>query len=436
MRVLILGGGGREHAIGWKIAMSPNLDELISCPGNPGLAKIGDVVADVDIDDPDAVVELCRSRKIDLVIIGPESPLVAGVADALRSAEIPVFGPNRDGAQLESSKSFAKEIMAAARVPTAKSATYFDHESAVARLEEMQGPYVVKADGLAAGKGVLVTTSLERAIDWAAECLDGRFGTEGDGVVIEDYLDGAEVSIIYMCADGIAIPLSPARDYKRLRDHGKGPNTGGMGSYSPVGDIPESLVDWTTADVTLPVLAELKRRDIDYTGFLYVGLMLTSDGPQVLEFNCRLGDPEAQAILPRLESDLLEILVAGARDDLVGQVLEWSTKVAVDVVLAAPGYPEDPETGMVIIGADKVSEAIVFQAGTATSGGGLVTAGGRVLSVVGVGDTFIEAREDAYAAADLIQFRGVQFRSDIAEIEIAESQVGTVSTETEEGNET
>ena len=427
MKVLILGGGGREHAIGWKLAMSPLLDQLISCPGNPGLAEIGDIVPDVDIDDPEAVVGLCQRREVDLVVIGPESPLAAGVADALRSAAIPVFGPNRDAARLEFSKSFAKEIMAAARVPTAKSATYFDGESAVARLEEMDGPFVVKADGLAAGKGVLVTTSLERAIHWVYECLGGRFGTAGDSVVIEDYLDGAEVSIIYMCADGVAIPLSPARDYKRLRDRGEGPNTGGMGSYSPVGDISESLVDWTTADVIIPVLEELKHRAIEYTGFLYVGLMITNDGPQVLEFNCRLGDPETQAILPRMESDFLAVLHAGATGRLSGQVLEWSTKVAVDVVLAAPGYPEAPETGMAIIGIDKVTEAIVFQAGTANSGTGLVTAGGRVLSVVGVGDRFIEAREDAYAAADLIQFRGIQYRSDIAEIEtdIAEIEDGS-----------
>ena len=417
MKVLILGGGGREHAIGWKLAMSPHLDQLISCPGNPGLAEISAVVADVDPTDPQAVVELCRIRSVDLVVIGPEAPLAAGVADALRSAEIPVFGPNRNAARLESSKSFAKEIMAAAHVPTAKSATYFDRESAVARLEEMNGPFVVKADGLAAGKGVLVTTSLERAISWVDECLGGRFGGAGESVVIEDYLDGAEVSIIYMCGGGEAVPLAPARDYKRLYDSGEGPNTGGMGSYSPVSDIPESLVDWTTANVTQPVLDELERRAIAYTGFLYVGLMLTDDGPQVLEFNCRLGDPEAQAILPRLESDFLKALDAGAKGRLAGHVLEWSSKVAVDVVLAAPGYPEAPETGMAIIGLEKVSEAIVFHAGTANTGTGLVTAGGRVLNVVGVCDTFVEARESAYAAADLIQFRGIQYRGDIAEAE-------------------
>jgi len=424
MNVLILGGGGREHAIGWKLAMSPLLDQLISCPGNPGLAELGDVVADVDINDPQAVVDLCLNRSIDLVVIGPESPLEAGVADALRSAEIPVFGPNRDAARLESSKSFAKEIMAAARVPTAKSATYFDRESAVARLEEMDGPFVVKADGLAAGKGVLVTTSLERAVSWVDECLGGRFAEAGDSVVIEDYLDGAEVSIIYMCANGEAIPLEPARDYKRLKDHGEGPNTGGMGSYSPVTDIPTSLVDWTTADVAVPVLEELKRRSIDYTGFLYVGLMLTEDGPQVLEFNCRLGDPEAQVILPRLESDLLAVLYAGATGELAWQTLEWSSNVAVDIVLAAPGYPEAPETGMVIIGVDKVSEAIVFHAGTANTDTGLVTDGGRILNVVGVCDTFVDARADAYAAAELIQFRGIQYRTDIAEIETGNSGHG------------
>jgi phosphoribosylamine--glycine ligase len=423
MDVLILGAGGREHAIGWKVAQSPLLGQLVSCPGNPGLADIGDVVTDVDPSDPQGVVGLCRDRSIDLVVVGPEGPLAAGVADALRSAGIAVFGPNSDAARIESSKSFAKEIMASARVPTAKSAEYFDRESAVARLEEMDGPYVVKADGLAAGKGVLVTTSLEQAVAWAEECFGGRFGAAGESVVIEDYLDGAEVSIIYMCAAGEAFPLAPARDYKRLSDNGEGPNTGGMGSYSPVTDIPESLVEWTTANVTIPVLEELKRRGIDYTGFLYIGLMLTNDGPHVLEFNCRLGDPEAQAILPRLESDFLEVLAAGAKGELAGRTLDWSPKVSVDVVLAAPGYPESPEIGMAIIGLDKVSEALVFHAGTAATPTGLVTAGGRVINVVGVADTFVEAREAAYAAADLVQFRGVQFRTDIAAVETVRAEI-------------
>ena len=236
-------------------------------------------------------------------------------------------------------------------------------------------------------------------------------------MVIEDYLEGDEVSVFYMCADGEAIPLEPARDYKRLNNGDEGPNTGGMGAYSPVADIPDTLIDWTTVNVTLPVLAELERRGIPYTGFLYVGLMLTESGPQVLEFNSRLGDPETQAIMPRLESDFLEVIDAAANSRLAGHTLEWSDLVAVDVVLASPGYPDTPETGFQIIGVDKITEAIVFHAGTARTDTGLITAGGRVINVVGIGDTFAEARADAYSASDLIQFRGVQLRTDIAAIE-------------------
>ncbi len=414
MRVLLLGSGGREHAIGWKLTQSPLLDRLVSCPGNPGLAQLGDIVPDVDPNDPDAVARLCADRGIDLVVIGPEAPLAAGVADTLRVAAIPVFGPNADGARLESSKSFAKEVMAAAHVPTARSATYDDREAAVMRLEESDGPYVVKADGLAAGKGVLVTDSLPHAITWVEACLGGRFGTAGSSLLIEDHLEGDEISIFYVCANGEAIPLEPARDYKRLEDGDAGPNTGGMGSYSPVDDIDESLVDWTTVNVTLPVLSELARRGIGYTGFLYVGLMITEEGPKVLEFNCRLGDPETQVLMPRLESDLLDILNAGATTSLSGRTLEWSSRSAVDVVLASPGYPDDPEMGLAIIGVDHVNEALVFHAGTKQTTAGLLTAGGRVLNVVGVGDTLREARLEAYAAANLIQFRGKHVRTDIA----------------------
>ncbi|GMR02201.1 MAG: phosphoribosylamine--glycine ligase [Acidimicrobiia bacterium] len=414
MRILLLGSGGREHAIGWKLAQSPRLDRLVSCPGNPGLAQLGDIVPDVDPNDPEAVVALSADREIDLVVIGPEAPLAAGVADALRAAAIPVFGPNADGARLESSKSFAKEVMAAAHVPTARSARYNDREAAVMRLEESDGPYVVKADGLAAGKGVLVTESLEHAITWVDALLGGRFGPAGSSLVIEDYLEGDEISVIYICANEEAIPLEPARDYKRLEDGDTGPNTGGMGSYSPVDDIPDDIVDWTTVNVTLPVLGELARRGIAYTGFLYVGLMITEDGPRVLEFNCRLGDPETQVLMPRLESDLLDILNAGATTSLAGRTLEWSPRSAVDVVLASPGYPDDPETGLTIIGVDRVNEALVFHAGTKQTEAKLLTAGGRVLNVVGVGDTLEEARLEAYAAADLIQFHGKQVRTDIA----------------------
>jgi phosphoribosylamine--glycine ligase len=414
MRVLLLGGGGREHAIGWKLAQSPMLDRLISCPGNPGLDEIGDVEPDVDPDDPSAVVALASSQDIDLVIVGPESPLAKGVADALIAARIPVFGPIQAAARLESSKSYAKEIMAAAAVPTARSATYSDREAAIFRLEESDSPYVVKADGLAAGKGVLVTDSLEEAIVWVDECLGGRFGAAGSSVVIEDHLSGKEVSVFYICAAGEAIPLQPARDYKRLLNGDDGPNTGGMGCFSPVDDIDDDLVDWTTVNVALPTLAELASRGIDYTGFLYVGLMLTSDGPMVLEFNCRLGDPETEVLMPRITSDLLAILKAAANEGLTDQSVTWSDKAAVDVVLASPGYPNTPITGTVISSVPTLENTLVFQAGTKIIDGQLATSGGRVLNVVGIGETISEARDRAYAGVHQIEFEGMQFRTDIA----------------------
>lgn len=414
MRVLLLGGGGREHAIGWKLVQSPMLDRLISCPGNPGLHEIGDVVPDVDPDDPAAIVALATSQDIDLVVVGPESPLAAGVADALVAARIPVFGPVQAAARLESSKSFAKEIMASASVPTARSATYSDREAAVIRLEESESPYVVKADGLAAGKGVLVTDSLDAAIVWVDDCLGGRFGAAGTSVVVEEHLDGDEVSIFYICAAGEAIPLQPARDYKRLLNGDDGPNTGGMGSFSPVGDVDEDLVEWTTVNVALPTLAELASRGIDYTGFLYVGLMLTSDGPRVLEFNCRLGDPETEVLMPRITSDLLAVLKAAANEGLTDQRVLWSDKVAVDVVLASPGYPNAPVTGSSISSIPVLPNVLVFQAGTQLIDGQLTTSGGRVLNVVGIGESISEARDRAYAAVQGIAFQGMQFRTDIA----------------------
>ena len=422
MRVLLLGSGGREHAIGWKLAQSPQLERLVSCPGNPGLDDLGDIVPDIDPTDPEAVLRLSVERGIDLVVVGPEAPLAAGVADRLREARVAVFGPNADGTRLESSKSFAKEVMATAHIPTARSATFSDREAAVLHLEETEGPYVVKADGLASGKGVLVTESLEEAIGWVEACLTGRFGRAGESVLIEEFLDGDEVSVFYICANGDAIPLEPARDYKRLGDGGTGPNTGGMGAYSPVPDLPDDLVEWTTLNVTLPILAELHSREIDYTGFLYVGLMLTEDGPKVLEFNCRLGDPETQVLMPRLESDLLTVLNAAATAAITGQDLVWSERAAVDVVLASPGYPDDPVTGHDIVGLDRVSDAIVFHAGTRGTETGLTTAGGRVLNVVGVADTLEEARADAYAAVDVIEFTGMRFRTDIADTEAVSQQ--------------
>jgi phosphoribosylamine--glycine ligase len=414
MRVLLLGGGGREHAIGWRLARSPLITRLVACPGNPGLGQLGSVVPDVDPTDPHAVVALAERESIDLVVIGPEAPLAAGVADALATAGIAVFGPSRRGAMLESSKAFAKDVMARAGVPTADHATFTDRNEAVAHLRRGLPPYVIKADGLAAGKGVLVTDDLDDAVAWVDVCLGGRFGSAGSTVVIEEHLVGDEVSVFFVCAGGSALPLEPARDYKRLEEGDHGPNTGGMGSYSPVADLDDGLVEWTTTHVAEPVLAVLGRDGIDYTGFLYVGLMLTDAGPKVLEFNCRLGDPETQVLMPRLETDLLEILHAAAHGSLAGAELSWSDDHAVTVVLASAGYPEAPETGKAIIGIDHVTEALVFHAGTRSVDGRLVTAGGRVVDVVGVGGTLQDARMEAYAAADLIQFMGRHIRTDIA----------------------
>lgn len=414
MKVLLLGGGGREHAIGWKLTQSALITELISCPGNPGLAELGRTVADVSPTDPAAVTRLATEERVDLVVVGPEAPLAAGVADSLAASGIAVFGPTQAGAMLESSKEFAKEVMTAASVPTAEYASFVDRDLAIAHVEASGGPFVVKANGLAAGKGVLVTEDRGAAKQWVEECFSGRFGDAGSKVVIEEFLEGEEVSTFFICADGVAVGLDPARDYKRLNDGDKGPNTGGMGSFSPVADGGDYFSAWAKNHVVEPTLEELASRGVPYTGFLYVGLMLTPDGPRVLEFNCRLGDPETQVLMPRLETDLLELLHAAAHGALGGADLQWSDKYAVDLVLASPGYPDAPETGLAIIGLDHVTEALVFHAGTAIVDDRLVTAGGRVINVVGLSDTISEARADAYSAADLIQFRGKHNRTDIA----------------------
>lgn len=413
MKVLLLGGGGREHALGWKLAQSAS--ELICAPGNPGLAAVASRLVDLDITDPEQVTSLARSAAVDLVVVGPEAPLAAGVADALATAGIAVFGPNKAAARLESSKAYAKSIMQRAGVPTAASWTFENAPDATAHLLDHPGPYVVKADGLAAGKGVLVTTDRAAAVAWAEDCFSGRFGSAGATVVIEEFLEGEEVSVFAICSRGRSVGLQPARDHKRLRDGDAGPNTGGMGAFSPVLDLPDDLVDWTLAEVVSPVLETLANDGVDYTGFLYVGLMLTADGPSVLEFNCRLGDPETEAIMPLLESDLTQIL-HDAASGRVPHHLTWSDDVAVDVVLAAPGYPDHPQKGSAIAGVDSIdaSNALVFHAGTAEVDGQLVTAGGRVLNVVGIAATHAEARAAAYGAVDQIHFEGMQYRKDIA----------------------
>ena len=406
MRVLLIGGGGREHAMGWKLAQSPRVDELISLPGNPGLAHLGPVVEGIDVEDAGAIAAMAGAQKVDLVVIGPEAPLAAGVVDAVSSAGIPAFGPTRSAARLEASKSFAKEVMARGGVPTGASASFTDPMPAKDYLASLQAPYVVKADGLAAGKGVLVTDSEREAASWVDRCLDGGFGPAGSTVVIEEFLDGPELSVFAVCTDKGAVLLQPARDYKRLLDGDQGPNTGGMGCYSPV-ELAPGLLEQVRTEVVEPTLEQMRVDGNHFTGFLYAGLVLTGDGPKVLEFNVRLGDPECQAILPRMTTDLVEVLE--------GATPEWLDTATVNVVLAAEGYPTAPEKGAVIEGLDRVpDDVLVFHAGTRREDGRLVVNGGRVLNLVGTGETLERARERAYQAAQTVSWPGVQYRTDIA----------------------
>lgn len=407
MRVLLVGGGGREHALGWKLVNSPRVKELISLPGNPGLARLGPVVEGISPTDVGAIAAIARVHDVDLVVIGPEGPLAAGAADAVSDVGIPVFGPTRAAARLEASKAYAKDVMTRAGVATAASEAFDEPGPAKEHLDGTDGPYVVKADGLAAGKGVLVTESRAEAARWVDHCLGGGFGAAGSSVLIEDFLDGPEVSVFAVCTDMGAVPLQPARDYKRLLAEDRGPNTGGMGAFSPVDDLPEGLLDKTMHDVIDPTLATMAEDGHPYRGFLYAGLVLTGDGPKVLEFNVRLGDPETQAVLPRMETDLIDVL-EGAKP-------EWSDTATVSVVLAAAGYPEAPVTGDVIKGLDSVADdVLVFHAGTAAKGKKLVVDGGRVLNLVGRGPTIEAARIRAYEAVAGLGWPGMQFRADIA----------------------
>ena len=398
MKILVLGSGAREHAIILALRSEEAAHEVFAAPGNAGIAADATIV-DLDANSPAAVTEYANLEAIDLVVIGPESPLVAGVADELRRAGVAVFGPSKAAAQIEGSKTFAKEVLAAANVPTA------------ARRDEARAPCVVKADGLAAGKGVFVCRAQDDA-DAAVE----RARMLGGDVIVEELLEGEEVSLFALSDGQKVVPLAPAQDFKRLEDGDEGPNTGGMGSYSPVPMLGEEDVEELAGLVHRPVIAELARRGTPFAGLLYAGLMLTDAGPRVLEFNCRFGDPETQALLPRLGGDLLEALAATAHGELAGVELAPEPLAAVAIVLAAPGYPDDPQSGVPIGGVEVASAtgALVFHAGTALHHGQLASAGGRVLDVVGTGATVSDAREQAYAAVEQIDFPGAQFRTDIA----------------------
>ena len=418
MRVLLIGAGGREHALAWKIVQSSRVTSLTSLPGNPGLATLGETIEGIDPTDAGAVAAVAVQHGFDLVVIGPEAPLAAGVADALGSAGVPVFGPSRSAARLESSKSFAKELMDRAGVPTAAWRRFTTPEPAIEYLATLEAPYVVKADGLAAGKGVLVTDQRADAEDWVRACMDGRFGAAGTTVVIEEYLEGPELSVFAVCDGSSAVMLEPARDYKRLLAGDAGPNTGGMGSYSPVPDLPDDIVAFTKSRVVEPILATMAAEGNPFVGFLYTGYILSRHGPRVLEFNCRLGDPETQVVLPRMQTDLVDLFEGALAGSLADMRLRWSDTAAVNVVLAAPGYPTNPRTGERIKGlaaASAIEDVLVFQAGTVRSESGVtLTAGGRVLNVVGTGPTVQDARRRAYEGVSTLSFQGMQYRPDIA----------------------
>jgi phosphoribosylamine--glycine ligase len=410
----VLGGGGREHALVNALERSPQRPGIVCTPGNTGIAGHAHVLTDVDPADPGSVVAAARAEQVDLVVVGPEAPLVAGVADALAAAGIRCFGPGAAAARLEGSKAFCKEVMEAAGVPTAAYAVVTDVDAGMRAIDRY--PVVIKADGLAAGKGVVIAHSGPEAREALEQLLvERRFGTER--VVVEEHLVGEELSLLAVCDGERALALASAQDYKRIFDGDEGPNTGGMGSYSPVPAIGDERAREIVAMVHQPVLDELGRRGLPFHGVLYAGLMLTADGPKVLEFNVRFGDPETQAILPRLRSDLLELLWRATDPaGLAGTDLEWAPETAVTLVLASAGYPASSSSGDVIAGLDAIPAGVeITHAGTARNGSGhVVTAGGRVLNVTALGDGAAAARAAAYAAADMITFDGKQIRRDIA----------------------
>jgi phosphoribosylamine--glycine ligase len=415
VKVLVIGSGGREHALVWALAQDSEVREIVAAPGNPGIAVLRPaydgqtiVCRSVDMADHDAVVALATEFGADLVVVGPEAPLVAGLADPLREAGIAVFGPAKEAAEIEGSKAFAKDVMAAASVPTGRAYVCTTPEEAAEAIDAFGPPYVVKEDGLAAGKGVVVTSDRDEALAHAAGC---------EQVLIEEYLDGPEVSLFAITDGTTVMPMQPAQDFKRLADNDEGPNTGGMGAYTPLPWAPEGLVEEITEKVLQPTVDELRRRGTPFSGLLYAGLALTSRGVRVIEFNCRFGDPETQALLPLLKTPLGGLLYAAATGKLADhEPLSWRNSAAVTVVVAAKKYPASPRKGDVIAGIDQaeVDDVRVFHAGTSLEDEELVTSGGRVLAVSATGKDLDEARQRAYAAVSQIRIKGSQHRTDIA----------------------
>ncbi|MBC2776132.1 phosphoribosylamine--glycine ligase [Parasphingopyxis marina] len=415
MNVLLLGSGGREHALAWKIAQSPKLTKLFASPGNPGIAEHAEIV-EIKDGDHRATIDFCLKNSIELVVVGPEAPLVDGLADNLRTMGFAVFGPDKEAAQLEGSKGFTKDLCAEAGIPTARYSRFTSAETAIPALQEFGLPVVIKADGLAAGKGVVIAETQKEAEAAIEGMFDGDFGTAGAEIVIEEFLTGEEASFFALVDGTTAIPFGSAQDHKRVGEGDTGPNTGGMGAYSPAPILYDGLRQRVMDEIITPTIETLAARGTPYSGILFAGLMLTAKGPELIEYNVRFGDPECQVLMMRLESDLLELMAATAEARLAeAQPPAMNPQSAMTVVMAAKGYPGTPEKGCAIIGIDQADAtgAKIFQAGTAQKDGTLVAAGGRVLNVTATGDTLQAARDAAYKAVGEIDFADGFFRSDI-----------------------
>jgi len=417
MNVLVVGSGGREHAICWKLTQSKKLGKLYCAPGNPGIGSVAQCV-DIRVENIPALINFALENDIGLTVIGPEIPLSMGIVDEFEKAGLKVFGPSREAALLESSKSFAKEFMRRFAIPTAAYEIFYGREEALEYLKNKKFPVVIKADGLAAGKGVIIPKDLSEARIALEEIMVNRvFGSAGSKVVIEDFLEGEEASYLVFVDGSDIIPMVSAQDHKRVFDNDQGPNTGGMGAYSPAPVLNKSLENDTINNIILPVIAGMAQLGKKFKGVLYAGLMLTKDGPKVVEFNCRFGDPETQVILPRLKSDLLEILIACADGKASSVTAQWDERPAVCVVMASGGYPGKYENGKQINGleeAGSTKDTVVFHAGTASNNGEVVSSGGRVLGVTALGANMRAAVDNAYSAVSKISFEGAQYRKDIA----------------------
>ncbi len=416
MNVLVVGGGGREHAIVWKLSQSPKVKKLYCAPGNGGTAQLAQNVA-IPVHDFAALAQFVKDEGIDLTVVGPEDPLLAGIVDFFEARGLPIFGPSSHAAKIEGSKSFAKSLMKRYGIPTARYESFIDYQSALAYLREQGAPIVLKADGLAAGKGVVVASTLEEAEQALyAMMQENAFGQAGARVVIEEFMSGEELTLLAFVDGETVKPMITSQDHKRVFDHDQGPNTGGMGTYAPVPHVPSELVDQIVETIVRPIAKGMAQEGIPFKGVLYTGLMLTAEGPKVVEFNARFGDPETQVVLPLLETDLLDIFVATVKGELAGLDIKWKQGSALCVVMAAPGYPGEYPKGAPIHGLKQVGpDVVVFHAGTSRTEDGIVTNGGRVLGVTGLGETFTQAKERAYVGVAAISFEGAHYRRDIGD---------------------